>query len=141
MLKPSEILIYVFLTVLCFGCMAYLLLTSNSKFLFILPLIIFAIVITIIARNKKILAHVKNDFKELGYELISERALKSSESGIEIKPAILTSGSTPFKGYKNKYKRIFTAKSKKGNLVELNTIVTEKKDGTLKIEIIEKKKL
>ena len=94
-----------------------------------------------IARNKKILSYVKNDFKELGYELISERPLKSSESGIEIKPAILTSGNTPLKNYKNKYKRIFIAKSKTGNLFELNTIVTENKDGTLKIEIIEKKKL
>ncbi|MFK7814181.1 MAG: hypothetical protein AB8B59_16915 [Maribacter sp.] len=94
-----------------------------------------------IARNKKILTHVKNDFKELGYELVSERPLKSSESVIEIKPAILTSGNAPLKNYKNKYNRIFTAKSKKGKLVELNTIITENKDGTLKIEIIEKKKL
>ena len=85
--------------------------------------------------------YVKNDFNEFGYELISERPLKSSESEIEIKPTILTSGKTPFKTYKNKYKRIFTAKSKKGKLVELNTIVTENKDGTLKIEIKEKKNL
>ena len=67
--------------------------------------------------------------------------MKSSESEIDIKPAILTSGNTPLKKYKNKYKRIFTAKSKKGKLVDLNTIVTENKDGTLKIEIKEKKKL
>ena len=99
------------------------------------------ILITLIARNKKILELVKNDFNELGYELISERPLKTSESEIEIKPAILTSGNTPLKNYKNKYKRIFTAKSKKGKLVELNTVVTENKDGTLKIDIKEKKKL
>lgn len=85
--------------------------------------------------------YVKNDFNELGYELISERPLKSSESEIEIKAAILISGNTPIKTYKNKYKRIFTAKSKKGKLVELKTVVTENKDGTLKIEIKEKKKL
>ena len=138
MQKPSEILLYVFLTILYFGSTVYLMFSSSFKFLIFIPIIIYGIIISLIVRNKKIISYVKDDFKKLGYELISER---SAESGIEIKPAILTSGNTPFKNYKNKYRRIFTAKSKKGKLIELNTIVTEKKDGTLKIEIVEKKKL
>ena len=139
--RTKEILIYAILTIICFGTSVYLLIGTDSKFLFIIPFIVYLILITLIARNKKILELVKNDFNELGYELISERPLKISESEIEIKPAILTSGNTPLKNYKNKYKRIFTAKSKKGKLVELNTVVTENKDGTLKIDIKEKKKL
>ena len=139
--RTKEILIYAILTIICFGTSVYLLIGTDSKFLFIIPFIVYLILITLIARNKKILELVKNDFNELGYELISERPLKTSESEIEIKPAILTSGNTPLKNYKNKYKRIFTAKSKKGKLIELNTVVTENKDGTLKIDIKEKKKL
>ncbi len=141
MLRTTEILIYVFLTIICFVSMIYLLFAADSKFLFIIPFIIYGILITIIARNKKILNYVKHEFKELGYELISERPLKPSESEIEIKPAILISGNVPLKRYKSKYKRIFTAKSKKGKLVELNAVVIENRDGTLKIEIKEKKKL
>ena len=74
----------------------YLLIGTDSKFLFIIPFIVYLILITLIARNKKILELVKNDFNELGYELISERPLKTSESEIEIKPAILTSGNVSF---------------------------------------------
>ena len=141
MRKTKETLVYILITIISFGSSVYLLISTDSKFLFIIPFIIYGILITLISRNKKILNYVKNDFKNLGYELISERPLKSSESKIEIKPSILTSGNQPLKAYKNKYKRIFTAKSNKGKLVELNTIVTENKDGTLKIEIKQKKKL
>ena len=141
MQRTNEKLIYLFLTIIWFGSTVYLLIGIESKFLFIIPFIIYVILITVIGRNKKIMEFVKSDFNELGYELISERHLKSSESEIEIKPTFLTSGNTPLRNYKNKYKRIFTAKNKKGKLVELNTIVTEKKDGTIKIEIKEKKKL
>ncbi len=137
----NEKLIYFFLTILFFGSTIYLLIGTGSRFLIVIPFIIYVILIIKIARNKKILKFVKNDFNELGYELISERSLKKFESEIEIKPAILTTGNTPIKNYKNKYKRIFIAKTKKGQLFELNTIVTENKDGKIKIEIKEKKKL
>lgn len=137
MLKTTETLFYIFLTIICFGCSVYLLMEKDSKFLFIIPIVIYGVVILFISQNKKISKYVKNDFKKLGYELISERGLNYSESEIEIKPTILTSGNVPLKNYKNKYKRIFTAKSKKGEIVELNTVVTENKDGTLKIEIKE----
>ena len=137
----NEKLIYFFLTILFFGSTIYLLIGTGSRFLIVIPFIIYVILITKIARNKKILKFVKSDFNELGYELISERSLKNFESEIEIKPAILTTGNTPIKNYKNKYKRIFIAKTKKGQLFELNTIVTENKDGKIKIEIKEKKKL
>jgi hypothetical protein len=139
--RKSETIIYILLTIIFFGSSVFLLVGNYSKFLVVIPFIIYLILITIIARNKKILEFVKNDFNKLGYELISERPLKSSESEFVFEPAILTSGSAPLKSYKNKYKRIFTAKTKKGKIIELNTVVMENKNGTIKIEIREKKKL
>ncbi|MGB5437932.1 MAG: hypothetical protein WBM98_18710, partial [Maribacter sp.] len=68
--RTKEIVIYAILTIICFGTMVYLLIGTDSKFLFIIPFIVYVILITIIARNKKILEYVKDDFNELGYELI-----------------------------------------------------------------------
>ncbi|PCI35961.1 MAG: hypothetical protein COB60_01280 [Flavobacteriaceae bacterium] len=91
-------------------------------------------------RNKKITEFVKYDFKKLGFEIISERPLNSSEREIEIEPAILING-IPLAKVKNKYSRVFTVKDENKRLLELKTEVIEKKNGKIYIKIIDKQLL
>ncbi len=138
MMKISEVLTYMLLTITCFVSTLVIVFKTEYSILVFIPIIIYAIVVVIMIKNKRIIEYVKDDFKKLGYELISERPLKSSESKIEIVPTILLN-TTPIKKHKNKYSRIFTAKNRKGKLVELNTIVTERYNGIIEIEIKNKK--
>jgi len=140
MIKNSEIIAYAFLIILCFISSIFLFFTTKSYFLFLIPIIVFIIVFNLLKKNKKTLEFVKKDFEKLGYELVSERPLKSSESEIDIKPAILING-VPLKNHKNQYKRMFTAKSTKGKMVELNVVITEKKNGKIAIEIKNEKQI
>lgn len=113
---------------------------TKQYILFILSPIIFGSILVLMDRYKKTIKHVRNDFKILGYETISERNLKLKEIKVEfdVKPTILTSGSTSIKNYKSKFKRIYLASDKDGELLELNSIITENKNGIIKIIIIEK---
>jgi len=101
-------------------------------------MIIYIGVIYLIRKNKKITEFIIDDFKKLGFEIISERPLNSSEREIEIEPAILING-IPLTKVKNKYSRVFTVKDENKRLLELKTEVIEKKNGKIYIKISDKK--
>ena len=139
MTKPSEYIIYTLLTIAVFISMIYILFATEYFILIFVPMIIYIGVIYLIKKNKKITEFVKDDFKKLGFEIISERPLKQSEQEIEIEPAILTSGNTPLRKNKNQFNRVFTVKDDNNRLLELKTEIIEKKNGKIKITIKDKK--
>jgi len=138
MTKPSEYIIYTLLTIIVFMSMFFILFKTEYSVLIFIPMIIYIGIIYLIKKNKKITEFVKQDFKNLGFEIISERPLKSSEKEIEIKPAILING-IPIQKYKNKFSRIFTVRDENKRLLELYTEIIEKKNGKIKINIKDKK--
>lgn len=88
-------------------------------------------------RRKKIGKYIKEDFNNLGYEIITERPLKFSESKIEVTPVILINN-TPLKKHKNKFERIFTVKNKKGKTRQLHTVIIEDLKGQVTFKILNK---
>jgi len=92
MTKPSEYIIYTLLTIIVVMSMIFIFFKTEYSVLIFIPMIIYIGVIYLIKKNKKITEFVKQDFKNLGFEIISERSLKSSEKEIEIKSAILING-------------------------------------------------
>jgi len=138
MTKPLEYLIYTLLTIIVFISMVFILFKTEYKILIFVPMIIYIGIDYFIKKNKKITEYVKEDFKKLGFEIISERPLNSTEREIEIKPAILINGK-PLTKIKNKFSRIFTVKDENKRLLELKTEVIEKKNGNIKIKIKDKK--
>ena len=138
MTKPSEYIIYILLTIVVFMSMIYILFTSEYLVLIFLPMIIYIGVIFLLKKNKKITEFVKGDFKKLGFEIISERPLNSSEREIEIQPAILING-MPLKKYKNKFSRVFSVRDETNRLLELKTDIIEKRNGKIEIKIKNKK--
>ena len=140
MAKAYEYVIYTIMTILVFICMIYLLFNTDYKFYIFIPLILYIWFLYLMKRNKKITEFVKYDFKKLGFEIISERPLNSSEREIEIEPAILING-IPLAKVKNKYSRVFTVKDENKRLLELKTEVIEKKNGKIYIKIIDKQLL
>ena len=139
MTKPSEYIIYTLLTILVFMSMIYFLFATEYLILIFVPMIIYIGVIYWIKKNKKITEFVKDDFKKLGFEIISERPLKQSEREIEIEPAVLTSGNNPLRKNKNRFNRIFTVKDDNNRFLELKAVIIEKKNGKIKITIKDKK--
>jgi len=138
MTKPSEYIIYTLLTIFVFISMIYIMLSTEYFILVFVPMIIYVGVIFLLKKNKKITEFVKDDFKKLGFEIISERPLKSSEREIEIQPAILING-MPLKKYKNKFSRVFSVRDETNRLLELKTDVIEKRNGKIEILIKDKK--
>ncbi|SDY17707.1 hypothetical protein SAMN05444411_1533 [Lutibacter oricola] len=139
MTKPSEYIIYTLLTIVVFMSMIYILFATEYLIIIFVPMIIYLGVIYWIKKNKKITEFVKDDFKKLGFEIISERPLKQSEREIEIEPAVLTSGNTPLRKNKNRFNRIFSVKDDNNRLLELKAEIIEKKNGKIKITIKDKK--
>jgi len=138
MIKPSEYIIYTLLTILVFMSMIFILFKTEYIILIFVPMIIYIGVIYLLKKNKKITEFVKSDFKKLGFEIISERALNTSEREIEIEPAILING-MPLKKYKNKFSRVFSVRDETNRLLELKTDIIEKRNGKIEILIKDKK--
>jgi len=138
MIKPSEYIIYTLLTILVFMSMIFILFKTEFIILIFVPIIIYIGVIYLLKKNKKITEFVKDDFKKLGFEIVSERPLNSSEREIEIEPAILING-IHLKKYKNKFSRVFMVRDETNRLLDLKTDVIEKKNGEIDILIKDKK--
>jgi len=138
MTKPSEYIIYISLIIIVFISMFFILFKTEYKILLFAPILIYIGIDYFIKKNKKITAFVKEDFKKLGFVIISERPLNSTEREIEIKPAILINGK-PLTKIKNKFSRIFTVKDENKRLLELKTEIIEKKNGKIEISIKDKK--
>lgn len=118
-----------------------LLIGFNLSYLFFISFVLFVAAKIYYTNSKKITNYVKDDFAALGYELLTERAYRFSES------------KTPFRLYTGirvnniplerfyylvRYSRVFTAKGDDGNTYTLFTRVTKEWNGTNTIEIREK---
>ena len=137
MIRFSDILV----TLLC---IFILFITAISVAAFNAPyllLIAFIVIVTLkiyFESKKKILQYVKDDFAELGYELLSERPLKFSETKMTIRLHAGTKiNDIPIERYDyiKKISRVFTAKDKDGIVYELKATVTKQWSGTNTIEI------
>ena len=96
-------------------------------------------------RRKKTIDFVKDDFQKLGYQINSERPVTFKEffkkTLLKVTPFI-SANDFPLKrySYMRSFRRIFEAKSKNGELYELNTLVIHKWNGENKINIIDIKR-
>lgn len=114
----------------------------NAPYVLFITFIILLSIKVYFERKKKILPYVKDDFAELGYELLSERPLKLSETkttmrlytGIKINDIPIERY-----GYIKKISRVFTARYKDGTTHELHTIIIKQWNGSNSIEIKESK--
>lgn len=141
MLRFSDILVNLL-------CIFILLISGVIVAVFNAPYVLFITFIILVSikvyfeRKKKILPYVKDDFAELGYELLSERPLKLSETkttmrlytGIKINDIPIERY-----GYIKKISRVFTARYKDGTTHELHTTITKQWNGSNSIEIKESK--
>ena len=102
-----------------------------------LPFLVFPFFILFISlkiylkRRKKIIDFVKDDFQKLGYQLKNERPVTFKEFFkkvlLKVTP-LISINDIPLRRYRymRSFRRIFTVKSKNGELQELNTLVIHK---------------
>lgn len=137
MIRFTDILLQI-LYFFIFLCGTITIIILNTPYLLFLPPLIVIALKVYIGNKKKILRYVKDDFAELGYELLSERPLKFSETkttmrlytGVKINDI-----SIERYGYIKKISRVFTAKDKNGIIHELQATVTREWNGSNSIEI------
>lgn len=119
----------------------FALILEGYDYLFFIPFIIAIIIKIYVDNNRKIAKYVADDFKELGYELLSERAYKFSESKIDFK---LYTGvkinNIPLERfyYVKEFMRVFTAKAEDGNTYRLFTSIKKEWNWTNTIKINDK---
>lgn len=141
MIRFSDILVNLLCIFILFSGFIIVMALDVPYLIFIPFLIIFALKIYFEGK-KKIIPYVKDDFAELGYELLSERPLKFSETKTTMR---LYTGvkinNIPIEryGYIKKISRVFTARYKDGTIHELSTTITKQWNGSNSIEIKESK--
>ncbi|RDI07017.1 hypothetical protein [Flavobacterium sp. AG291] len=137
MVRFTDILIHLLCIFILFAG-TIIIIVLDTPYLFFIPFIIVIALKIYFERKKKILPYVKDDFAELGYELLSERPLKFSETkttmrlytGVKINDIPIERY-----GYLKKITRVFTAKDKDGIIHELQATVTKEWNGSNSIEI------
>lgn len=92
-----------------------------------------------IKRKKKILKYVKEDYEDLGFELIDEKPVPFSANDIKFNVTPVKVNGLPLSryGYVRKFHRVFTARHQDGQLFELTTVNTKTWDGDNEVEITE----
>ena len=137
MVRFSDILLHLlYIFILFLGFITVI--AFNVPYLFFIPFLIIVTLKIFFERKKKILPYVKDDFSKIGYELLSERPLKLSET--ETKMRLYTGvkiNNIPIEryGYIKKISRVFTARYKDGTIHELRATVTKQWNGSNSIEI------
>jgi hypothetical protein len=145
MVTIKDILIQLSVVFLWFFSSITIAVLTELHFLLFSVFIAFVCFKVYLKRRKKILHFVKDDFQKIGYLLNSERPITFKEYfrkvKLEAKPIVFINDiSLSRYRYMRAFRRIFTAKSKNGSLVELNTFVIYKWNGENKIEIIDIKR-
>lgn len=139
MLSFFDIILKLLTGILCFFVSSIILIGSDKPFLFFIPMLFYLLVQILLKRRKKIAKYLKDDFKKMGYNVLSERPPRFSEITLEIKPAILINGIPASRySYIRKFARIFEVETEPNERFELNTIVKKHWNGKNSIDIKKK---
>lgn len=142
MISFFDIVIGLILSIICFIVAVIIMTGTDMPLLFFTPIIFYALLTGYLKRRKKIAKYLIDDFKKMGYSVLSERPLKFSESTFEMKPTTETFvNNIPLSRYRyiRKFARVFEVETQTNERFELNTIVTKHWSGEKSIDI--KKKL
>ena len=110
----------------------------------VLPWVSFLFIHYYRKRRRKIARYLEEDFKKLGYKVISERPVQFFEfdasATLTFSP-IVTIGGIPLSrfGYKRKFLRVFEVETVTGKRHSLYTLVTKHWSEEIELEILEKK--
>lgn len=142
MVSYSDILIHLLISILCFSVTIIIMRGDYLSFLFFIPIVFGFLIHTLLKRRKKIAIYLKDEFQKLGYNVLSERPLRLSETKFEVKPAILINGVPASRyGYLRQFTRVFEVINEAHERFELNTVVTNHWNGKKTIDIINTTKL
>lgn len=132
------------LMVVATAALAYILFSQTPyPALALLAIIPYMIVHILVKQKKKIAPHLKEEFRRAGYEILSERPLKLSESKIEVQVSLVTTEPMTYGRwqYVRRYERCFVLRNRKGERFEWHARVTYHWDGRKEIEVRKKTKL
>ena len=140
MIRFADVLIEIGLLLSFFIGSVFILEFTEYPFLIIALFVLYFIIHISIKRSKRITKYVEKEFNKLGYKIISERPLKSSETKVEVSVSITVS-EIPISRfyYARQFARIFKViEVASNNIFELNTISRKKWNGEIEIFIIDK---
>ncbi|MBA3901985.1 MAG: hypothetical protein H0X62_17570 [Bacteroidetes bacterium] len=142
MVKIIDIIGIFVLTIIYFFIGIGIMLETENAFYLVLLFLTYLLIYRFLKSRKRIIVYIHDDFRKMGYKLISERPLKLFEQEFSIKPSA-TINNLPISRYSyiRQFGRVFTAETDKGKLVELNAVVTKLWDGKNNIRIISKKEI
>ena len=140
MLRIKDIIISTLLIILYLASGIFFF-VINKPFLVFVSFLGFVFLKILQRRKKRIAKYLKTEFKELGYEIISEEPLKLFDNDIKIEPTIMING-VPFERFRQivKYNRNFISRDLTDKkLYSLKTTVRLMWNRKIKVEITEKK--
>lgn len=137
MIRFKDVLLNILL-LFFFAVSMLVLIGLGMPFLFFIPLMLIIVLKIYLENKKRILKYVEADFKSLGYELLTERPYKLSETETSFR---LYTGvkinNIPIERfyYIKRFDRVFTAKAEDGNSYTLFTRITKEWNGKNTIDI------
>ncbi|RLD46895.1 MAG: hypothetical protein DRI86_01920 [Bacteroidetes bacterium] len=128
MIRFTDVLIEIGLLLSFFIGSIFVLEFTEYPFIILGLFLLFFLIHINIKRKKRIRRYVEKEFEKLGYKIISERPLKSSESKVEVS-ASMTVSEIPISRlyYARQFARVFKVIEVASNKIfELNTISRKK---------------